>query len=116
MQERTKRFSLVVLLAIVCFLVLLIAVLLALGLVFLLIRLNVFEGVPEEIRMSNIVLVLILTSAVMGWALVLLLGKFPLMPINKLVDGLNSVFFDSFHRLNLQRLVLQEIHFRFSVV
>lgn len=90
-QERTKRFSLVVLLAIVCFIVLLVAVLLAFGLVFLLIRLNVFEGVPEEIRMGNIVLILILTSAVMGWALVMLLGKFPLMPINKLVDGLNSL-------------------------
>ena len=90
-QERTKRFSLVVLLAIVCFIVLLVAVLLAFGLVFLLIRLNVFEGVPEEIRMGNIVLILILTSAVMGWVLVMLLGKFPLMPINKLVDGLNSL-------------------------
>jgi signal transduction histidine kinase len=90
-QEQTQRFSLVVLLAIVCFIVLLSAVLLAIGLVFLLIRLNVFEGVPEEIRMSNIVLILILTSAVMGWALVLLLGKFPLKPINLLVDGLNSL-------------------------
>ena len=91
LQKNTQRFSLVVLLAIVCFIVLLIAVLLAIGLVFLLIRLNVFEGIPEEIRMSNIVLILILTSAVMGWALVLLLGKFPLMPINQLVNGLNSL-------------------------
>ena len=91
LQEKTQRFSLVVLLAIVCFIVLLIAVLLAIGLVFLLIRLNVFEGVPEEIRMGNIVLILILTSGVMGWALVLLLGKFPLKPINRLVDGLNSL-------------------------
>ena len=80
-----------VLLAIVCFVVLVFAVLLAIGLIFLLIRLKVFEGVPEEIRMSNIVLILILTSAVMGWALVLLLGKIPLMPINKLVDGLNTL-------------------------
>ena len=91
LQEQTQRFSLVVLLAFVCFCVLLIAVVLAFGLVFLLIRLKVFEGVPQEIRMSNIVLILILTSAVMGWALVLLLGKIPLMPINKLVNGLNSL-------------------------
>ena len=91
LQEQTHRFSLVVLLAIVCFFVLLVAVFLAIGLVFLLIRLKVFEGVPEEIRMSNIVLILILTSAVMGWALVLLLGKFPLKPINKLINGLNSL-------------------------
>ncbi|MBQ3490607.1 MAG: HAMP domain-containing histidine kinase [Clostridia bacterium] len=91
LQEQTQRFSLVVLLAIVCFCVLLIAVLLAIGLIFLLIRLKVFEGVPQEIRMSNIVLILILTSAVMGWALVLLLGKIPLKPINKLVNGLNSL-------------------------
>ena len=91
LQEQTQRFSLVVMWSIVCFFVLLIAVFLAVGLVFLLIRLKVFEGVAEEIRMSNIVLILILTSAVMGWALVLLIGKFPLMPINKLVNGLNSL-------------------------
>ena len=90
-QKQTQRFSLLVLLATVCFVVLVFAVLLAIGLIFLLIHLKVFEGVPEEIRMSNIILVLVLTSSVMGWGLILLLGKIPLMPINKLVDGLNSL-------------------------
>ena len=91
LQEQTQRFSLVLVWSIVCFFVLLIAVFLAIGLIFLLIRLNVFKGVPEEIRMSNIVLILILTSAVMGWALVLLIGKIPLGPINRFVNGLNSL-------------------------
>ena len=91
LQEQTKRVSLVVLLAIVCFCVLLVAILLAVGVVFLLIRLKVFEGVPQDIRMSNIVLVLVLTSTVMGWAMVLLLGKLPLNPIHKLIEGLNSL-------------------------
>ena len=110
LQEQTQRFSLVLLLAAVCFCVLLVAVFLAIGLIFLLIRLNVFEGVPEEIRMSNIVLILILTSAVMGWVLVLLLGKIPLMPINKIVNGLNSLAAGNFKTRLSYKGLLEHSH------
>ena len=110
LQEQTQRFSLVLLLAAVCFCVLVIAVFLAIGLIFLLIRLKVFEGVPEEIRMSNIVLILILTSAVMGWVLVLLLGKIPLMPINKLVNGLNSLATGNFKTRISYKGLLEHSH------
>ena len=110
LQEQTQRFSLVLLLAAVCFCVLVVAVFLAIGLIFLLIRLNVFEGVPEEIRMSNIVLILILTSAVMGWVLVLLVGKIPLMPINKLVNGLNSLAAGNFRTRLSYKGLLEHSH------
>jgi len=95
-KERKKRkarlpLPLTILFAILVFFVLLIAILLAWGFVALLIQLNVFEGVSEEIRISNILLVMSLISLVMGALLVLILGKLPVNPINKFVSGLNSL-------------------------
>ena len=78
-------------LAVVVFCALWVAIFLAVGIVSLLIQFNVFEGVSEEIRMSNITLVMALISIVMGAALVILLGKIPQKPINKFIDGLNSL-------------------------
>ena len=61
-KKRTQKVSLTLLFSLLSFCVLLVAILLAWGLVMLLIQLNVFEGVSEEIRMSNIVIVMSLTS------------------------------------------------------
>ena len=91
LKKQTRRFSLTLLFAVIVFCFLLTAILLAVGLVALLIQFNVFEGVSEEIRVSNIVLVMSMTSLVMGAALVMILGMIPLKPINKFVNGLNSL-------------------------
>ena len=90
-KNRTNRVSLTLLFAVVVFCVLLIAILLALGLVVLLIELHVFKGVSEEIRMSNVLMVMALISLVMGAALVLIMSKIPVNPINQFVNGLNSL-------------------------
>lgn len=90
-NEQKQRFSLTLLLAMVVFIVLLAAVLLAGGLVILLIRLNVFGGSAEEIKLVHILLAMAGISLVLGSAIVVLLGKFPLKPINKLVNGMNSL-------------------------
>ena len=90
-KKKTSRVSLTILFSAVVFCMLLIAILLALGLVALLIKFHVFEGVSEEIRMSNVMLVTALISLVMGAALVVILSKIPLNPVNKFVNGLNSL-------------------------
>ena len=90
-KKRTQKVSLTLLFSLLSFCVLLVAILLAWGLVMLLIQLNVFEGVSEEIRMSNIVIVMSLTSLVMGAGLAMIAGKIPLKPFNKFVNGLNSL-------------------------
>ena len=90
-KKRTNRVSLTLLLSVVVFFALLIAILLALGLVMLLIQLHVFKGVSEEIRMSNVLMVMVLISLVMGAALVLIMSKIPVNPINIFVNGLNNL-------------------------
>jgi signal transduction histidine kinase len=90
-KKQKQRVSLTLLFALLSFCVLLVAILLAWGLVMLLIQFNVFEGVSEEIRMSNIVIIMSLASLVMGAGLAMIAGKIPLKPFNKFVDGLNSL-------------------------
>ena len=90
-KKRTNRVSLTLLLSVVVFFALLIAILLALGLVMLLIQLHVFKGVSEEIRMSNVLMVMVLISLVMGAALMVVMGKIPVNPINIFVNGLNNL-------------------------
>ena len=90
-KKQTKRFSLTLILALIVFCVLLVAIVLAWGVVLLLIRCNVFEGVSDEIRMSNIIIVMSITSLVMGAGLAMIAGKIPLKPFNKFVNGLNSL-------------------------
>ena len=91
LKKQTKRFSLTLILALIVFCVLLVAIVLAWGVVLLLIRCNVFEGVSDEIRMSNIIIVMSITSLVMGAGLAMVAGKIPLKPFNKFVNGLNSL-------------------------
>ncbi len=90
-KKRANRVSLTLLFSVVVFCVLLIAILLALGLVALLIQFHVFKGVSEEIRMSNVMLVTAFISLMMGAALVMILSKIPTEPINKFINGLNSL-------------------------
>ena len=90
-KKQLQRVSLMLILAVIVFCVLWIAILLAMLLVALMIRFHVFQGVSDEIRISNIMLVVALTSLVMGAALVILLGMIPQQPINKFIDGLNSL-------------------------
>ncbi len=90
-NEQKQRFSLTLLFAAVVFAVLLVALSLAVGFVLLLIQLNVLGGTAEEITLSNIILAMALISLIMGSAFVILLGKIPLKPINKLVNAMNSL-------------------------
>lgn len=90
-KKQLQRVSLMLILAVIVFCVLWIAILLATLVVTLMVQFHVFEGVSEEIRISNIMLVVALTSLVMGAVLVVLLGMIPQQPINKFIDGLNSL-------------------------
>ena len=84
-KKQTKRFSLTLLFALLSFFVLLVAILLAWGVIILLIRFHVFEGVSDEIRMSNIVIVMSVTSVVMGAGLAMTKGSRVTRPVIILV-------------------------------
>ena len=91
MDKQKNRFSLTLLLTAVVFAVLLVAVGLAAVLVALLLWLGAFEGHADELRIPHIILVMSLISLVMGAGIVMALGRFPLKPIIKLVNGMNSL-------------------------
>ena len=90
-KKREQRFSLTLLLAIVVFLVLLVALSLAALTIFLLVKFDIIVSIDGQVDFGSLLLFMSLISLVIGSALTVLLGKIPLKPINKLVNGMNSL-------------------------
>lgn len=90
-KKREQRFSLTLLLAIIVFLVLLVALSLAAFTVYLLVQFDVIVSMEDQVDLGSFLLIMSLISLVIGAALTVLLGKIPLSPINKLVNGMNNL-------------------------
>ena len=89
--QRKQRFSLTLLLTLVVFLILLFAVAIAALAVYLMVRFGAFGIETEAINIGHIIAVMALSSLVIGSALTVILGKFPVRPIYKLINGMNSL-------------------------
>ena len=85
------RFSLTLLLALVVFLVLIVALSLAALLVYLLVKLGILVSVDKQVDFGSILLFMSVISLIIGSGITVLLGKIPLNPINKLVNGMNNL-------------------------
>ncbi len=90
-NEQKQRFSLTLLFGAVVFLILLTAIILSVLSMYLLARLGVIDSEPGEIRFGSVLLFMSVISLIIGSLMALLLGKIPLGPINKLVNGMNSL-------------------------
>lgn len=92
-EKREQRFSLTILLGAVVFVVLVVALTLAGALLYILVRTGIFDALSSdgEINLVELLLIMCATSLIIGFAITVLLGKFPLKPINKLVNGMNSL-------------------------
>ncbi len=90
-NEQKQRFSLTLLFGAVVFFVLLTAIILSVLSMFLLARLGIIGSEPGEIRFGSVLLFMSVISLIIGSLIALLLGKIPLNPINKLVNGMNSL-------------------------
>lgn len=90
-KEKKQRFSLTLLLAGVVFIILLSAIVLAAIVAYLLSKLGVISGLTTEMRLGQMLVFMPLSSLIIASAFVVLLGKIPLRPINKLVNGLNGL-------------------------
>ena len=90
-KKQKQRFSLTLLLAIVVFLVLLVALSFAALTVYLLTKFDIIVSVDGQVDLGSFLLFMSLISLVIGSALTVLLGKIPLSPINKLVNGMNNL-------------------------
>ncbi len=90
-NEQKQRFSLTLLFGAVVFLVLLAAIILSVLSMFLLAWLGIIGSEPGEIRFGSVLLFMSVISLIIGSLMALLLGKFSLGPINRLVNGMNSL-------------------------
>ena len=90
-RKQKQRFSLTLLLAIIVFLVLLVALSLAALTIYLLIEFGIIVSIDGQVAFGSLLLLMSLISLVIGSALTVLLGKIPLSPINKLVNGMNNL-------------------------
>ena len=90
-NEQKQRFSLTLLFGAVVFLIILTAIVLSVIAMFGLAWLGIIGSKAGEIRLGSVLLFMSGISLIIGSLIALLLGKIPLNPINKLVNGMNSL-------------------------
>lgn len=90
-NEQKQRFSLTLLFGAVVFLILLTAIVISVLAMFLLAWLGIIGSEVGEVRFGSVLLFMSGISLIIGSLIALLLGKIPLNPINKLVNGMNSL-------------------------
>lgn len=86
--ERKDRMSLTFLFSLFVFIILLAAVLVSAGIVFLV---EFLVGSEATLDTWLVLLLMVVASAIIGTTLVFLLSKFPLNPINELINGMNRL-------------------------
>lgn len=89
--DRKQRFSLTLLFSAVVFIILLVAISLAALAVGLLFHFKVIGGGYDSIKISDIIIFMALISAILGIAITFLAVKFPLRPINTLINKMNAL-------------------------
>ena len=105
-KQRNHRFSLTLMLSLVVFFVLLIASLFALLIVTILSKTGVINQLGDTFDVKDIVWLMVLISIVIGTGITLLAGKFPLIPINEMVNKLNALASGNFKtRLHFGKLL-----------
>ena len=90
-DEQKQNFPLTLLLTVIVFIILSVAIGLAAIVVYVLVTLGVFGGTAEEIKLGAVLAIMSLISLFIGSTITILLGKFPLKPINKFVGGMRSL-------------------------
>ncbi len=87
-EDRKQRTSLTLIFSAFVFMILLIAVIISAGAVFLI---EALAGQAATIDTWLILVLMIGISAVMGYSFTLVLSRFPLTPINDLINGMNKL-------------------------
>ena len=104
-NERKHRFSLTVLFSVVIFIIQLAAIGIAAIVMYFLTKLEVID-IMEGPNSGPLILFMSIISLVIGSTIAMILGKIPLGPINKLVNGMNSLAAGNFKtRLEYGRLI-----------
>lgn len=105
-NEQKQRFSLTLLFGAVVFLILLTAILLAVLAMLWLAHVRLIGNKAGEIRLGSVLFFMSCISLIIGALISLLLGKVSLNPINKLVNGMNSLAAGNFKtRIEFEGLI-----------
>ena len=89
-EEQKQRFSLTLVFSAVVFAILLVALALAGVAVGLLVKFEVI-GSGDNLKVSHIIILMVIISAVMGTSITILTGRFPLKPVNNLINKMNRL-------------------------
>ena len=114
-NEQKQRFSLTLLFGAVVFLILLTAIVISVLAMFLLAWLGIIGSEVGEVRFGPVLLFMSVISLIIGSLIAILLGKFPLNPINKLVNGMNSLAAGNF-KTRIEYVGLIERHPTFNEI
>lgn len=90
-QDKPRRFALTLIFSIIVFINIFITMTIVATAFLFLVRLKVFSPLPSLPLADNIILLIALTSIVIGTALSLILSKIPLRPANRLINGMNRL-------------------------
>ena len=90
-KKQKHRFSFTLLLAIVVFLILILALSLAALTIYFLVKFDIIVSIDGQVDLGSLLMFMSLISLVIGSILAIFLGKFPLTPFNKLINGMNSL-------------------------
>ena len=113
-KRKENRWSLTLLISILVFLILAAAILLAAGVVILMVRLGVITEWSENTAdISDLLLVMTVTSLILGMGLTTLLGNVFMQPINKLINLMNRLASGDYSaRLTFNRYIRSHPTFR----
>ncbi len=90
-HERKQRWSLTVVFSLIVLAILLAAIALAAGAVYVLVSLGALDRDGEDIGMLSVILLMAGISLVLGWVIVFFSSRLPLKPINELINKMNRL-------------------------
>ena len=120
--ERNNRITLTLLASSAVFFIIFIAIMIAIGLIYLLMELGVIFSLQEDFELWQILLFLAAISMIIGFGLTALLSKIPLKPITLFITQINRLASGDFRaRLDFGRLVrsfrpLQQLQDSFNLM
>ncbi len=114
-HERKQRWSLTIVFSLIVLAILLAAIALAAGAVYVLVFFGVIQSSESELGMLHIVLLMGGISLVLGWIIVFFSSRLPLKPINELINKMNRLASGDF-RARLQFGSALENHSAFNEI
>lgn len=90
-KENSHRIALTLVTSLFIFLIIAITAILSLTIVYIFFKLDILESVEGGLNLSDLFLIIPVTSTIIGASITVILSKFTLRPFNRLIDRLNEL-------------------------